>query len=138
MLSSTDWALHHALIAARRYIGDDHPDTISVMFNLSSLLQTEEGMATFEEAVKAEYSEENLAFWRATQAYAELDDEAARRRDEAAIARERAAARRLARGGLFGGLDALPLALLGGSAFGLGARRAHFFFLPFPFFFLGT
>ena len=52
---------------------------VTVNLNLSSLLQTEEGMATFEEAVKAEYSEENLAFWRATQAYAELDDEAARR-----------------------------------------------------------
>ena len=32
-------------------------------------------------------------------------------------------ARRLARGGRFGGLDAPPLALLGGPAFGLGARR---------------
>ena len=52
---------------------------VTVNLNLSSLLQTEEGMATFEEAVKAEYSEENLAFWRATQAYAELDDEDARR-----------------------------------------------------------
>ena len=31
-------------------------------------------------------------------------------------------ARRLARGSRFGGLDAPPLALLGGSAFGLGAR----------------
>ena len=52
---------------------------VTVNLSLSSLLQTEEGMATFEEAVKAEYSEENLAFWRATQAYAELDDEDARR-----------------------------------------------------------
>ena len=33
-------------------------------------------------------------------------------------------ARRLARGSRFGGLDALPLALLGGSAFGLGCGRA--------------
>ena len=33
-------------------------------------------------------------------------------------------ARRLARGSRFGGLDAPPLALLGGSAFGLGCGRA--------------
>ena len=34
-------------------------------------------------------------------------------------------ARRLARGGLFRGLDALPLALLGGFAFGLGRGRGR-------------
>lgn len=53
--------LHHALIAARRYIGDDHPDTISVMFNLSSLLQltgkAEEATPLVYEVLKARRSD---------------------------------------------------------------------------------
>ena len=50
----------------------------TVSLSLGRLLDTETGMQEFEAQLQKEYSEENLEFWRAAKAYAELDDGAAR------------------------------------------------------------